>query len=151
MIARPFASRYRMTDFARTFVDSNILIYANDTDERAKQKLAIEALDELWRHDTGAVSVQVLQEFYNVVTRKMKSRVSKEQAQKVVLLYSQWCGVTTAHEVQTAFRIESTAKISFWDALIVACAQKSGATRILSEDLQHGQIIAGIEIANPFR
>jgi predicted nucleic acid-binding protein len=114
-----------MTDPARTFVDSNILIYANGLDEPAKQKIAIRILEELWEHGSGIVSVQVLQEFYNVVTRKMKSRVSKEQAQKVVILYSHWCGVTTAQEVQAAFRIESEARISFWDALIVACAQKT--------------------------
>lgn len=65
-------------------------------------------------------------------------------------LYSQWCGATTPHGVQSAFRIEREAKISFWDALIVACAHQNGATHILSEDMQHGQVIAGTTIVNPF-
>jgi predicted nucleic acid-binding protein len=72
-------------------------------------------------------------------------------AQEVVQLYSQWCGETTAREIQDAFRIESTAQISFWDALIVASALQSGANRILSDDLNHGQTISGIAIVDPFR
>lgn len=140
-----------MTPTAKTFIDSNILIYANDKDEPVKQSIAIQALDELWSNGAGSLSVQVLQEFYFNITRKIRKRIDKAEARAIVDEYSEWCGVTTAHEVQSAFRIENTAKISFWDALIVACAQKNGATRILSEDLQHGQIIAGIEIVNPFR
>ena len=140
-----------MTPTAKTFIDSNILIYANDKDESAKQSIAIRALDELWSNGTGSLSVQVLQEFYFNITRKIRKQIDKAEARAIVDEYSEWCGATTAHEVQAAFRIESTAKISSWDALIVACAQKNGATRILSEDMQHGQIIAGIEIVNPFR
>jgi predicted nucleic acid-binding protein len=128
-----------------------VLIYANDKDEVEKQRVAIKVLDELWTTDSGVLSVQVLQEFYSVVTRKLKPRVSRALAQEVVQLYSQWCGETTAREIQDAFRIESTAQISFWDALIVASALQSGANRILSDDLNHGQTIAGIAIVNPFR
>lgn len=140
-----------MPDSGKTFIDSNVLIYANDKDVPAKQAVAIQALDQLWSNDTGVLSVQVLQEFYSVVTRKLKTQVSRESAQYVVQLYSHWCSETTANEVQAAFSIERTAQISFWDAFIVASALKCGATRILSEDMNHGQIIAGIEIANPFR
>jgi predicted nucleic acid-binding protein len=140
-----------MSKPVKTFIDSNVLIYANDKDEVEKQRVAIKALDELWTTDSGVLSVQVLQEFYSVVTRKLKPRVSRALAQEVVQLYSQWCGETTAREIQDAFRIESTAQISFWDALIVASALQSGANRILSDDLNHGQTIAGIAIVNPFR
>jgi predicted nucleic acid-binding protein len=140
-----------MSKPVKTFIDSNVLIYANDKDEVERQRVAIKALDELWTTDSGVLSVQVLQEFYSVVTRKLKPRVSRALAQEVVQLYSQWCGETTAREIQDAFRIESTAQISFWDALIVASALQSGANRILSDDLNHGQTIAGIAIVNPFR
>jgi predicted nucleic acid-binding protein len=140
-----------MSKPVKTFIDSNVLIYANDKDEVEKQRVAIKVLDELWTTDSGVLSVQVLQEFYSVVTRKLKPRVSRALAQEVVQLYSQWCGETTAREIQDAFRIESTAQISFWDALIVASALQSGANRILSDDLNHGQTIAGIAIVNPFR
>ena len=140
-----------MSKPVKTFIDSNVLIYANDKDEVEKQRVAIKALDELWTTDSGVLSVQVLQEFYSVVTRKLKPRVSRALAQEVVQLYSQWCGETTAREIQDAFRIESTAQISFWDALIVASALQSGANRILSDDLNHGQTISGIAIVVPFR
>jgi len=140
-----------MSKPVKTFIDSNVLIYANDKDEVEKQRVAIKVLDELWTTDSGVLSVQVLQEFYSVVTRKLKPRVSRALAQEVVQLYSQWCGETTAREIQDAFRIESTAQISFWDALIVASALQSGANRILSDDLNHGQTISGIAIVDPFR
>jgi predicted nucleic acid-binding protein len=64
--------------------------------------------------------------------------------------YSRWCVETTPNDIATAFRIEDEARISFWDALIIASALKRGATRILSEDLNAGQRIAGIVIENPF-
>src|SRR5665213_1332490 len=108
-----------MPEPSKTFIDSNVLIYAHDKDAPAKQAIAIQALDRLWSNDNGVLSVQVLQEFYSVVTRKMKTQISRESAQHVVQLYSQWCGETTAKEVQAAFSIERTARISFWDALIV--------------------------------
>ena len=64
--------------------------------------------------------------------------------------YAVWCVDTTPAEISTAFRIEDESHIGFWDALIIASALKSGATRILSEDLNAGQMIAGIRIENPF-
>jgi predicted nucleic acid-binding protein len=68
----------------------------------------------------------------------------------VVNSYAVWCVETTPAEISTAFRIEDESRIGFWDALIVASAAKSGASRILSEDLNAGQTIAGIRIENPF-
>jgi predicted nucleic acid-binding protein len=140
-----------MSNPPKTFIDSNVLIYANDKDEVVKQRVAIEALEQLWTTGSGVLSVQVLQEFYRVVTRQLIAPVSRALAQELVQLYSQWCEETTAREIHAAFRIESIAQISFWDALIDASAAQCGATRILSEELNHGQIIEGIEIVNPFR
>jgi len=94
--------------------------------------------------------MQVLQEFYVNVTRKILSPLPKNVARLVVDSYSNWCAETTLAEISTAFRIEDEAGISFWDALIVACAVRIGAARILSEDLNAGQRIAGIPIENPF-
>jgi len=139
-----------MTSPAKTFVDSNILIYAFDESEAQKRLIANLALSQLWSEDSGALSVQVLQEFYFNVTRKIRVPLVKSAAKKVLDHYGQWCGITTVREVQAALRIEAEAKISFWDGLIVASAVQLGATRILSEDLNHGQIIEGIEIVNPF-
>jgi predicted nucleic acid-binding protein len=76
--------------------------------------------------------------------------LSKDLARLVVSNYAIWCKETTPTEILSAFRIEDESRIGFWDALIVASAAKNGATRILSEDLNAGQRIAGILIENPF-
>jgi predicted nucleic acid-binding protein len=135
---------------AKTFIDTNILIYAHDTDAGAKHQIAKTVLRDLWGERTGVLSVQVLQEFYVNVTRKIASPLSKDLARLVVTSYAIWCTATTPTEIALAFQIEDEALIGFWDALIVSSALESGATRILSEDLNAGQRIAGILIENPF-
>jgi predicted nucleic acid-binding protein len=134
----------------KTFVDTNVLIYAHDVDARARHETAKRVLLELWGGRTGALSMQVLQEFYINVTRKIAHPISKESARLVIGSYASWCVQTTHAEISTAFRIEDESRIGFWDALIVAAALKSGAKRILSEDLNAGQKIEGIRIENPF-
>jgi len=134
----------------RTFVDTNVLIYAHDVDAKQKQEVAKRILHELWSDRTGVLSMQVLQEFYVNVTRKIPHPISKESARLVVSTYSIWCIDTTPTEISSAFRIEDESRIGFWDALIVASAIKSGATRLFSEDLNAGQTISGVRIENPF-
>ncbi len=134
----------------RTFVDTNVLIYAHDVDSKSKHEIAKNILRELWSERTGVLSMQVLQEFYVNVTRKIRSPLPKDSARLVVSSYSIWCIETAPAELSVAFRIEDESRIGFWDALIVAAAAKSGATRLLSEDLNPGQKIAGLSIENPF-
>ena len=134
----------------KTFIDTNVLIYAHDIDANAKHKIAKEVLQELWSERTGVLSAQVLQEFYVNVTRKIPSPLSKDLARLVVSSYAIWCLETTPTEILAAFRIEDESRIGFWDALIVSSAAKLGATRILSEDLNAGQRIAGILVVNLF-
>jgi predicted nucleic acid-binding protein len=135
----------------KTFVDTNILIYAHDLDAKEKRTIARAALDELWSDRTGVLSPQVLHEFYVNATRKLSKPLTKEKARAVVETYGVWCVDMTFAETVSAFRIEDMARISFWDALICAAAQKAGAERILSEDMNQGQRIGGISIENPFR
>jgi predicted nucleic acid-binding protein len=134
----------------KTFVDTNVLIYAHDVDAKAKHEAAKRALHGLWNERTGVLSMQVLQEFYVNVTRKIPHPLSKESARLVVSTYTTWCIGTTPAEIASAFRIEDESHIGFWDALILASAIKSGAERILSEDLNAGQTISGVRIENPF-
>jgi predicted nucleic acid-binding protein len=134
----------------KVFVDTNVLIYAHDIDARAKHEVAKSVLRELWRQRTGVLSMQVLQEFYVNVTRKIASPLSKDAARLVVNAYAIWCIETTPAELSAAFRIEDESRIGFWDALIVASAAKCGATRIISEDLNAEQLIVSIRIENPF-
>lgn len=135
---------------AKAFIDTNVLIYAHDVDAAAKHETAKRILHDLWRQRAGVLSSQVLQEFYVNVTRKIPSPLSKRSARAVVSSYLIWCVNTTAEEISAAFEIEDQARIRFWDALIVAAAVKAGADRILSEDLNAGQTIAGVRIENPF-
>jgi len=134
----------------KVFVDTNVLFYAYDIDAGAKQQTAQNVLLNLWQERIGAVSMQVLQEFYSTATRKLASPLSKQKARLIVARYVRWCVVTTPEEMKQAFRIEDDARIGVWDALIVAAAIKAGARRILSEDLSPGQIIAGVLIENHF-
>ncbi len=135
---------------AKVFVDTNILIYAYDVDAGMKHEIAKSILRELWTRRAGALSTQVLQEFYVNVTKKIVSPLSKPSARAVVDSYVVWCIDTAPTDISTAFRIEDEARIGFWDALIIAAARKAGADRILSEDLNEGQTISGVRIENPF-
>jgi predicted nucleic acid-binding protein len=135
---------------AKVFVDTNVLVYAHDQREGHKQKAAKQILRDLGEQRSGAVSMQVLQEFYSTVTRKLAFPLSKAEAREIVEDFAFWCVETTPKEIGRAFQIEDEARISFWDAMIVSAAVKCGATRILSEDLNPGQVISGVQIENPF-
>jgi len=135
---------------AKVFIDTNVLVYAHDIDAGLKQQKAIEILLDLRKQRSIAVSMQVLQEFYSTMTRKRTFRLPKGEARAIVEDFSYWCVETTPAEIKRAFQIEDEARINFWDAMIFAAAIKSGATRILSEDLNPRQTISGIQIENPF-
>jgi predicted nucleic acid-binding protein len=132
------------------FVDSNILIYAHDADAGPKRDRAVKSLRELWESGSGRMSVQVLQEFYVNVTRKLATPVAISTAREVVSSYGAWVREpTTAGTVTRAIDIAALAQIQFWDALIVAAAEQADASRLYSEDLNPGQTIAGVKIVNP--
>jgi predicted nucleic acid-binding protein len=134
----------------KVFIDSNILIYAHDADAKSKHEIAKRVLMELWEQGSGVLSMQVLQEFYVNVTRKIASPLPKKMARTVISNYAIWCVETTPLEISSAFQIEDESRIGFWDAMIIAAAAKSGAHRILSEDLNAGQVFSGVRIENPF-
>jgi len=132
------------------FVDTNILIYAHDRDAGTRRQRASKALEDLWEARTGRLSVQVLQEFFAVATSKLKTAVGTAAAREVIRIYAPW--VTAPTGVDTVLRateIAEVAQISFWDAMIVAGAEHSGATTLFTEDLNDGQVIAGVRIVNP--
>ena len=135
---------------AKCFVDSNVLIYAHDADQKRKNPVARKLLVELVKTRRIALTPQVLQEFYVNVTRKIAKPITRRMARDIVADFSVWCVDTTPADIAAAFRIEDDSKIGFWDALICASALKSGAGILYSEDLDAGQKIAGIEIRNPF-
>ena len=132
------------------FVDTNILIYAHDLEAGVKRERAVAKLRELWNSGSGRLSVQVLQEFYVNATQKLATPMARSTAREVVGTYGVWVRhATTAETVTRASEISDLARISFWDALIVASAEEVGADELLSEDLNGGQVIVGIKVVNP--
>jgi predicted nucleic acid-binding protein len=135
----------------RTFLDSNVLVYSVDDSpaEEVKHATAVELVSA--RPEDLVLSTQVLQEFYVVTTRKLKNPLSEERATKAVrgLAKLDVVGVDVPL-VLAAVDTSRTAKISLWDALIIEAASRAGCERVLSEDLNAGQVIRGVRIENPF-
>lgn len=135
----------------RIFVDTNILIYAHDLDAGSKHRKAASVIESLWDDKTGVLSTQVLQEFYVNVTKKIAKPLSRAQARGIVENYFSWCiEVNEPETILRASEIEERYSLSFWDAMIVAAASRANVETILTEDLNNGQIIEGIQIENPF-
>ena len=135
----------------KVFVDSNILIYAHDLDAGVRQQRAADCLKQLWEARNGRLSTQVLQEFYVNVTQKIKLPLSRSAAREVVRNYTPWVqSLITPGTVLRASEISDAWQLSFWDSMILAAAEQNQAAQLFSEDMSHGQIIAGIKIVNPF-
>ena len=133
---------------SRVFIDTNVLVYADDLDAGPKNTLARTLISEALLQGTGVLSTQVLQEFFAVATRKL--RVPAEIARRKVELLAHMEVVRIAVEdILAAIDLHRLHPVSFWDALIVQTAASAGCSRLLSEDLQHGRIIAGVKIENP--
>jgi predicted nucleic acid-binding protein len=135
-----------------TFIDTNILVYAYDADAGDKHKKAEALLRDCWETESGALSTQVMQEFYVTVTRKLPKTISKRAAREVIQAYEAWPVYhPNTGDILAASELEEQHSLSFWDALIVVAAQKSGAVDLASEDLQDGRQIGSLKITNPFK
>jgi predicted nucleic acid-binding protein len=136
---------------AKVFIDTNVLIYAHDVEAGRKHAIAAGILTTLWASQDGALSTQVLQEFYVNVTRKIPKPLPRATAREVIRTYAAWHleQVDMSHII-VASEIEERDHLSFWDALIIAAARRAGATTILSEDLNAGQQFGSVRIENPF-
>jgi predicted nucleic acid-binding protein len=134
----------------KTFVDTNILLYAYDVHAGEKHATANAVLAELWRTGAGALSQQVLHEFYANATRKLAKTLDRQEVRRIVHDYFSWCVPPSLEDVTVAFQLEDDARISFWDAMIIAAAARANADRLLTEDLNHNQRIAGVMVVNPF-
>lgn len=134
----------------RSFLDSNLLVYTDDAGHPGKQELAIELIARCRRDQDGVVSIQVLQEYFVATTRKLG--VDPALARRKVELFGQLPLVSTQLvDVIGAVDLHRLHGLRFWDALIIRSAQQAGCSRLLSEDMQHGRRIDGLEIVDPFR
>ena len=135
------------------FLDTNVFIYAIDTspDLKKKREIARHLVRKHIQNETGVISIQVLQEFYQVSTSKIQIPLSVEEA----LEYLHYMAVLdTVHPefdmIVSAIRLHEKHRVSFWDSLILQAALTAGCSRLLSEDLQHGFEIDHLRIENPF-
>lgn len=131
------------------FLDSNVLVYTDDGGSPAKQKAAVALVGESMRAKSGVVSLQVLQEYFATVTRKLGVDAATARA-KVELFGGFSLHPTDLDDVLAAIDLHRLHQVSFWDALIIRSALKARCATIYSEDLQHGRRFDGVEIVNPF-
>ena len=131
------------------FVDSNLLLYYVDPAAMEKRQRAGEWLEALWTAGTGRLSWQVLHEFYWNAVKKM--HLEPTQARGIVEDLSHWRPVDASLGlVQQAWQWMDTAQVSYWDALILAAAERCGARYLLSEDFQGGRVYGEMRVVNPF-
>jgi len=134
----------------RFFLDTNVLLYGSDPQDPVKQRRAQAWLNALWESGTGVLSWQVLHEFYVNATRKLRS--SAMQARSIVDVYVEWQPVDASHVlIQRAWHWMDKAHLSYWDALILAAAERRDCQWLLSEDFQAGQKLGSVTVVNPFR
>jgi predicted nucleic acid-binding protein len=135
----------------RIFVDTNILVYAHDLSAGDRHTKASAIIESLWEEETGVISTQVLQEFYVTLTRKITNPFQPAETREIIRNYLAWpVQINDPEMTIRASEIEEKNTLSFWDAMIVAAALRLQAQKIITEDLNHGQIIEGISIENPF-
>jgi predicted nucleic acid-binding protein len=133
------------------FVDTNVLVYAEDRDAGRKHTIAQELMTDLWHSGEGVLSIQVLQEFFVNVTRKVPRPLTPDDALAIVEQYLTWRVVENTGDLLLAgIRLASTLKVSFWDALMIQAARTARCDRLWTEDLNHGQRIGDLVILNPF-
>lgn len=133
----------------RTFIDTNILVYCDDAADRVKQNHALELVTGLMEARMAVVSLQVLQEYFVNVTRKVG--IDPGLARQKVESFACFEVVEpSVSDVLAAIDLHRLYRVSYWDALILHCAQSAGCRIVLSEDMQHGQTIGGVRVVNPF-
>jgi predicted nucleic acid-binding protein len=133
----------------RVFLDTNVLVYADDSKAGRKRGTAQRRLEEIFQNDTAVVSTQVLQEFFAVATRKLglTPQIARAKLELLARLEVVQVDVDLIFEAVDLHRLHA---LSFWDALVVCAARSARCSRLVTEDLQGGQVISGVRIENPF-
>jgi predicted nucleic acid-binding protein len=136
---------------ARIFVDTNVFVYAKQASEHIKQPLASSWVQRLWEEQTGRTSVQVLNEYYTTMTRKIKPPMPPADAWDDVKSLIAWNPQAMDPELlQRGREVEERYRLSWWDRLIVGAAQLQNCTLLLTEDLQDGAVYGSVTVRNPF-
>ncbi len=134
----------------RYFIDTNIVVYANDRRDPAKQQTAIEIIRKAFIDRNGIISIQVLQEYASVALAKL-GQSEETVLHQLALLGTLEVTKPNPSSVRRAVEIKKLYGISFWDASIIVSAEDARCVNILSEDLNAGQRYSGIKVINPFK
>jgi predicted nucleic acid-binding protein len=135
---------------ARSFLDTNVLVYTDDGDAPDKKARALELVADCRRDGSGVVSTQVLQEYFVAATRKLG--VDAAVARRKTELFGRLQVVAIGlDDILASIDLHRLHALTFWDALIVRAALAAGCRRLYSEDLQDGWRLEGLEVVNPFR
>jgi predicted nucleic acid-binding protein len=135
-----------------SFVDTNIFVYAFANDDIVRAPIAQDLLDQLMAEQALATSTQVLQELFVTLTRKGDRRLRAEEVLRALDRIAKFHVFTAGYAaLRQAAELSGRDAFSFRDALVLVAAARSGATRLYTEDLQHGRTVLGVEIVNPFR
>lgn len=133
------------------FLDTNILVYAHDPSAGEKHKIARSLLLELWNSKAGCLSIQVLQELFVTITRKVPAPIPVHEAAQIVAELGSWrVHEPNVEDVLSAVRVQQRYQISFWDAMIIQSAGQLNCSILWSEDLNEGQTYQAVQVINPF-
>jgi predicted nucleic acid-binding protein len=136
----------------REFVDTHVFVYADDPSAGAKRQDALLLIERLWSSRAGCVSVQVLQEYFVAVTRKVPKPMALERAEERVRDLSRWTVFSPrATDVIEAIALARRHRMSLWDAMLIESAAQLGCAVLWSEDLQAGSRLRGVQIRSPFQ
>jgi predicted nucleic acid-binding protein len=139
-------------DVERFFLDTHIVVYCFDRTDARKQEVAKKLVTRALTSELGVVSNQVLQEFCNVASNSRKLNLASEQTIAYVNLVLQPLNkiATEPALLEKALSIQMQFRFTFYDSLIIAASLEAGCTTLFSEDMQHGQVVESLQIANPF-
>lgn len=134
---------------SRTFFDTNVLVYSDDPRDPGKHQTALTLIKDHLRQRTGVVSLQVLQEYFVSATRKLK--LDAELAKRRVEVFTRFqVAEPVVNDVLAAIDLHRLHGFSYYDSLVLHMAKEAGCRMLLSEDMQHGQVVDGVRIVNPF-
>ena len=135
------------------FIDSNVFIYLFDETDERKREIAGGIIKSALKSHSASISWQVVQETLNVVTRKLPTPMTSEDARRFLeqVLGPLWRGSPSLALYRRALDLQARYRYGLYDSLIIAAALDAGCTRLYSEDLQDGQRIKGLTVENPFR
>lgn len=134
---------------SKLFFDTNVLLYSCDFKHPRKQNIAQTVIEHAGDGQFGCLSTQVMQKFYSAAVKRLQ--IDPLKAKNILMTFSRWeTAAIISEDVYKAMDLSVLSKLSFWDALIVVAAAKLKCALLYTEDLNHGQIISGVQIVNPF-